>query len=86
MESPRRTRSKKDLSVPSTPMVRIGFRDADHVRSVVFRMGKSFIARLDELCKVNGRSRREVVEILISEASLEFRNNSQARITPMSEH
>ena len=81
--SNRRQRKAAEPEVPSTPQQRAGFRDPDHVKSVVLRMGTPFISRLDELCAVNGRSRREIVEILVAEASLEFQADSTARINPL---
>jgi hypothetical protein len=45
-------------------------------------MGKAFIAELDELCSANKRSRREIVEILVHEASDELRHEPDARINP----
>lgn len=76
-------RRTKQPVVPSTPEKRAGFRDPDHVRSVVLRMGEEFITRLDELCGVNNRSRRELVEILIAEASVEYQADPTARINPL---
>jgi hypothetical protein len=69
--------------VPSTPEIRPGFRDSDHTRSVVLSFGNEFIDALDELCEVNQRSRREIVEILIAEASVEFQQDDSARIQPL---
>lgn len=77
----RKKRAKK--AAPTTPLTRKGFRDTDHVRSVVLRMGDEFVDALDELCSVNGRSRREIIEILVSEASLEYRGDKSARINPL---
>lgn len=76
-------RRKRVPKVPSTPEVRPGFRDPDHVQSVVLRMGKAFITRLDELCKANNRSRREIIETLVAEASLEYQGDKTARINPL---
>ena len=69
--------------IPSTPEVRPGFRDASCTRSVVLRMGEEFIEALDELCDTNKRSRREIVEILVAEASLELQEDPEARIQPL---
>lgn len=66
----------------SSPKRRPGTRAAAQVRSVVLRMGKAFIAELDELCSANKRSRREIVEILVHEASDELRHEPEARINP----
>jgi predicted transcriptional regulator len=63
--------------------VRPGFRDATCTRNVVLRMGEEFIEALDELCEVNKRSRREIVEILVSEASVELQEDPDARIQPL---
>jgi gamma-glutamylcyclotransferase (GGCT)/AIG2-like uncharacterized protein YtfP len=76
-------RKKKVQETPTTPLKRGGFRDPDYVQSVVLRMGTEFIDRLDELCDANARSRREIIEILISEASMEYRGNKEARINPL---
>jgi hypothetical protein len=77
------TRRKRAAVVPSTPEIRPGFRDSDHTRSVVLSFGLEFIDALDELCEVNQRSRREIVEILIAEASVEFQQDESARIQPL---
>ena len=69
--------------IPNTPEVRPGFRDASCTRNVVLCMGEEFIAALDELCEVNKRSRREIVEILVSEASVELQEDPAARIQPL---
>lgn len=58
-------------------------RNAAEVKPVVMRMGIKFIAQLDRLCSVNGRSRREICEILISEAAAELRSDKGARINPL---
>ena len=79
----RKKRQTRKPTIPTTPEVRPGFRDPNHVQSVVLRMGKEHVKRLDELVKVNGRSRRELVEILISEASIEYREDRSARINPL---
>lgn len=73
----------KRTKIPSTPEIRAGFQDQTHVQSVLLRMGKSHVKALDELCAVNGRSRREIVEILVSEAYIELRDDKSARITPL---
>ena len=66
-----------------TPESRPGFRDAAHTRNVVLRMGEGFISALDELCRVNSMSRRQIVEILVMEASFELQENPDARIEPL---
>lgn len=58
-------------------------RDPATVRPVMMRMGVKFISQLDRLCKVNGRSRREICEILITEAALDLKVNKAARINPL---
>lgn len=72
-----------ELDIPATPEIRPGFRDADHVQSVMMRMGTSFVTALDKLCEVNFRSRREIVEILVAEAYVELQENPDARISPL---
>ncbi len=59
------------------------FRNAADVQSVMMRMGKDYVSALDELCVVNDRSRREIVEILIDEAYQEYLGDNTARITPL---
>ena len=77
-------RKKAATEPPSRPLKRGGvFRDPDYVHSVVLRMGSEFIDRLDELCEVNKRSRREIIEILVAEASYEYRTDPEARIHPL---
>ena len=71
-------RKKKTSPAPTRPTV----RPSDQVRSVVLRMGVDFLAELDELCEVNKRSRREIVEILVHEASDELKHEPEARINP----
>lgn len=66
-----------------TPLKRAGFRDPDYVQSVVLRMGTGYVDALDELCELNGRSRREVVEILINEAATDLALNPGSRINPI---
>lgn len=46
-------------------------------------MGTGYVDALDELCDINRRSRREIVEILIAEAHQEFTLDKNARITPL---
>lgn len=71
------------MSHPDIPKDEQGRRLPDYVRQVNLRMGAPFIEYLDALCDANGRSRREIVEILIHEAHEEFENNAAARITPL---
>lgn len=79
----KRRRKKNIAERPKTPLKRAGFRDPDYVQSVVLRMGTEFIDRLDELCSANERSRRELIEILISRESMHFRKDSNYRINPL---
>lgn len=72
-----------EIDIPSTPEIRPGFRNADHVQSVMLRMGTSFVDALDKLCEINFRSRREIIEILVSEAYIEWQENHTARIQPL---
>lgn len=74
---------RKRLHIPSTPEIRPGFRDADHTQSIVLCMGFEFLDALDQLCSVNQRSRREIVETLVAEASVEYQQDKQARIHPL---
>lgn len=60
-----------------------GRRLPDHVQQINLRMGKPYIDSLDELCAANKRSRREIVEILVSEAYEELADNPSARISPL---
>ncbi len=60
-----------------------GRRLPDHVKQLNLRMSIPYIERLDELCKANSRSRREIVEILVSEAFEELEENPRARISPL---
>ncbi len=76
-------RRKIKINMPSTPRGFRNFRDPDHVSSVTLRMGNAFIDALDALCKANGRSRRDIIEILVTEASIEFQQDPAARITPL---
>lgn len=72
-----------NVKIPTTPEVRPGFRDPDHTRGVLLRMGKEHIEALDELCDTNDLSRRELIEILISEAFVELQEDPDARIEPL---
>lgn len=60
-----------------------GRRLPDHVKQLNLRMSIPYIDRLDELCRVNKRSRREIVEILVSEAFEELEGDPHARISPL---
>lgn len=50
---------------------------------VSFRMLNGSIERLDELCTVNKRSRREIIEILVDEAHGVYTENPNDRINPL---
>jgi len=76
-------KDRDKLTVTETPTKRAGFRDPDHVQSIVLRMGANRVQLLDELCRVNSRSRRELVEIFVAEAFLELQADPSARITPI---
>ncbi len=58
-------------------------RDPAEVRSIMMRMGTGYVKKLDRLCRVNNRSRREIVEILVDEAAVELRGDGAARINPL---
>lgn len=58
-------------------------RDQNHVKSILLRMGDNYVEALDKLCKANRRSRREIVEILVSEAEAELKLNPAARVNPL---
>ncbi len=75
--------TKAEPHIPSTPEIRPGFRDSAHTRQVVFVFGEEFIEALDDLCTANQRSRREIVETLIAEASVELQQDNSARIQPL---
>jgi len=72
-----------EAKIPCTPLTSRGQRDQNHVVSIVLRMGTSYVEHLDRLCEVNGRSRRELIEILIAEASLDYQLDPEVRITPL---
>jgi len=75
--------AKAEPHIPTTPEIRPGFRDSGHTRSVVFVFGLEFIDALDDLCEANARSRREILETLIAEASVEYQQDDTARIQPL---
>jgi hypothetical protein len=73
----------KPALVPrETPRTPQGRRDPQHVESINMRMGDNFVLMMDKLCAANRRSRREIVEILISEAYEELEQDEYARINP----
>ena len=49
----------------------------------MLRMGLEFIDALDRLCEANSRSRRDIVEILVTEAYVELQEDPDARIQPL---
>jgi len=55
-------------------------RDPKTVQAILLRMGKPRIRELDRLAKVNKRSRREVVEMLVNEAIIELNKYPDARL------
>ena len=73
---------KTEQIFPQIPRKRGMFRDPKHVKSVVLRMGDAYIGLLDDLCDANGRSRREIIEILIAEAAYDLSENPTERIDP----
>lgn len=75
--------AKQIEGVPETPTTRPGFRDPDYVQAVVLQMGTGYLEALDLLCALNGRSRRDIVEILVSEAYMEVQEDPDARIEPL---
>lgn len=52
-------------------------------RNVMLRMGVMYVGKLDNLCVVNKRSRRELIEMLVDEAYEEVKVDPDARITPL---
>ncbi len=45
-------------------------------------MGDKHIATLDKLCTINGRSRRDIVELLIDRAMQDYKEDKDERISP----
>lgn len=68
---------------PHVPLGRGQYRDKKFVQSIVLRMGKPYVEQLDQLCNVNNRSRREIVEMLINQAAYTLSQNTSDRITPL---
>lgn len=62
--------------------IRKGLRPKETVTAVLLRMGNDFVSQLDELCDVNSRSRREIVETLVNEAYGVWKENPEDRINP----
>lgn len=71
------------MPTEEVPVNARGNRDPNFVKPVVLRMGTPYIKQLDSLCLVNKRSRRELLEILISEAHAEWESDRNARINPL---
>lgn len=61
---------------------RKGLRPKDTVQAVLLRMSIPFVNKLDELCDVNSRSRREIVETLVNEAHGVYIEDPTDRINP----
>ena len=57
-------------------------RTKAEVKPIMVRMGTDFVACLDELCEVNKRSRREVIEILVDNAHANWAENPTTRLNP----
>jgi hypothetical protein len=68
---------------PYIPLKRGMLRDTRYVQSIMLRMSDAYVDMLDELCEVNQRSRREIVEILIAEASWDYTQDPDDRISPL---
>jgi hypothetical protein len=62
--------------------IRKGLRPKETVKDVLLRMGIPFVEQLDELCDVNARSRREIVETLVDEAYHVWKDDPEDRINP----
>ncbi len=52
-------------------------------KNIMVRMGTEYVRKMDRLCEVNKRKRRELLELLIDEAFVELELNPDARITPL---
>jgi hypothetical protein len=61
---------------------RKGLRPKSTVQAVLLRMSIPFVEQLDELCNVNRRSRREIVETLVAEAHGVYKDDPNDRINP----
>ena len=57
-------------------------RDPATIRNIMLRMSAPYVEKLDRLCSINQRSRREIVELLVTEALLEYEHNNDYRIDP----
>lgn len=62
--------------------IRKGLRPKDTVTAVLLRMGNGYVEKLDQLCDVNSRSRREIVETLVTEAFGAWTDDPEDRINP----
>ena len=71
-----------DAPLLQTPLISKRFRDPAHIKGVYLKMGTPFLDALDELAKINSRSRREVVEILIAQAYEELQYDDTVRLIP----
>ena len=58
-------------------------RKKEDIKPIMVRMGVDFVACLDDLCEVNKRSRREVIEILVDQAHAEWSENPDERLNPL---
>ncbi len=79
----KRKKKTDEYKQPYVPLKRGMYRDPKYVQPIVLRMGKPYVKKLDELCKVNGRSRREIVEMLVAEAAFDLFRDPDDRITPL---
>lgn len=79
----KRKKKTDEYKQPHVPLRRGNYRDPNYVQAIVVRMGKPFIKRLDSLCKANGRSRREVIELLINKAAFDLHQDPSDRIEPL---
>ncbi len=57
-------------------------RDGSHTKSVVLRMGDTYVDLLDQLVRINNRSRREVIEALIFDAILDYSDEQLKLVYP----
>lgn len=46
------------------------------------RVDPQVIKQIDRLCMVNGRSRRDLIEIMITKAYKELKKDNNARVNP----
>lgn len=57
-------------------------RDQNKVKPIQVRMGSDYIKMFDHICKVNKRSRREIMEMLIEDEARALKADPSTRITP----